>query len=271
VRRRSRFWIVPVVVVLGLLAAGCSDDDSGSGSSTTTSSAAKSTLSGDITVSAAASLTAAFDQIGSDFMQANPDVNVTFNPGPSSTLATQIEGGAPADVFASADETTMERLVAGGLVEGEPVVFARNRLVIVTKPGNPKNVESLADLPDAGVVALCAETVPCGRYAAEVLTKANVTIPETQVTRGTDATATIAAVTKGDADAAIVYVTDARTAGDEDAGTVTIPNPQNVIAVYPIAVMKQSGSTETAEAFIEYVLSEKGQLTLRLHGFVRPA
>jgi molybdate transport system substrate-binding protein len=260
--------IVPIVV-LGLAAAGCSDDDSGSGASTSTT-ASKSTLSGSITVSDAASLTAAFDRIGAEFIAENPDVDVTFNPGPSSTLATQIEGGAPADVLASADEASMDRLVTGGHVDGDPTVFARNRLVIVTKPGNPENVESLADLPNAGIVSLCGETVPCGKYAAEVLKNASVTIPETQVTRGTDATATLAAVRRGDADAAIVYLTDARTAGDS-VESVTIPNDVNVIAVYPIAVLKQTSDLAVAQAFIDFVLSDTGQTTLRQFGFLAPA
>lgn len=264
-RRRSRFWIVPVVVpVLALVAAGCGDGDPDS--TTSTATAPTSTLTGSITVSDAASLTEAFDQIGSEFMQANPDVGLAFNPGSSTTLATQIEGGAPADVFASSDEANMERLVTGGLVDGEPVMFARNRLVIVTEPGNPKRVKSLGDLADLDVVALCGETVPCGRYAAEVLRNAGVTIPETGVTRGQDVKATLGAVTTGEADAAIVYVTDARAAG-EAVESVTIPNPRNVIARYQIAVMKQSRNQEAAEAFVDYVLSDQGQLRLRWHGF----
>jgi molybdate transport system substrate-binding protein len=266
--RSLRCRIVPAVLVVGLAVTGCSSD---SGSSTTTATVApESDLSGSITVSDAASLTAAFDQIGAEFMQANPDVDVTFNPGSSATLATQIEGGAPADVFASADEANMDRLVTPGLVDGTPETFARNRLVIVTKPGNPESIETLADLADVDVVSLCGETVPCGKYAAESLQKADVTIDEAKITRGADATATLAAVTTGDADAGIVYVTDARTAGD-DVDAVEIPDPQNVVAAYPIAVIAGSGNAEVARAFVDYVLSPKGQLALRLHGFVRPA
>lgn len=267
-RRFATSWLVPVVL-LGLVATGCGDDDSGSDATTTTTRAA-STLTGSITVSDAASLTEAFDQIGADFMQANPDVSVTFNPGSSATLATQIEGGAPADVFASADEANMDRPVSGGLVDGDPVVFARNRLVIVTKPGNPEGVETLADLAALDVVSLCGDAVPCGKYAAQVLQTAGVTIPETNVTRGHDVKTTLAAVTTGDAGAAIVYMTDARTAGDAVA-SVTIPFAKNTIAVYPIAVMRQSADKKVAEAFVDYVLSDAGQATLKSFGFRPPS
>jgi molybdate transport system substrate-binding protein len=269
VRRLTSCWIVPVVVVLGLLTSGCGGDDGSSAGGTPTTRAA-GTATGSITVSNAASLTAAFDEIGAEFMQANPDAGVTFNPGSSATLVTQIEGGAPADVFASADEANMDRLVTGNRVGGQPEVFARNRLVMVTKPGNPKDVRSLGDLGRAGIVALCAETVPCGKYAAESLQKANVTIPETSITRGADATATLAQVTQGDADAAIVYVTDARTAGNQVA-SVTIPDAQNVVAVYPIATLAASGNKAAARAFVEYVLSPAGQATLKSYGFLPPS
>jgi molybdate transport system substrate-binding protein len=258
-----------VALVVGLVVAGCSSEG-GSGSSTTTTAVAPaSNLSGNLTISNAASSTAAFDRIGAEFAQANPDVDVMFNPGSSATLATQIEGGAPADVFASADEASMARLVTAGLVDGAPEPFARNRLVIVTEPGNPDHIESLADLANADVVSLCGEAVPCGRYAARALQEAGVTIPETNVTRGADATATLAAVTTGDADAGIVYVTDARTAGD-GVDTVEIPSAHNVVAVYPIAVLAGSGNKAAARAFVDYVLSPEGQLALRLHGFARP-
>jgi molybdate transport system substrate-binding protein len=263
-----RWTVAAAALVVGLAVTGCGDDGSGS-SPTTTTVAPASGLSGDLTVSNAASLTAAFDQIGSEFVQAHPDVDLTFNPGSSATLATQIERGAPADVFASADEATMRRLVTAGVVDGPPEVFARNRLVIVTKRANPDRIETLADVANVDVVSLCAETAPCGRYAAEALRKAGVAIPETNVTRGTDSTATLAAVATGDADAGIVYVTDARTAGDRVV-SVEIPAAQNVVALYPIAVLEGGANRQVARAFVDYVLSPRGQLALRIHGFARP-
>ena len=134
-------------------------------------------LSGTITVSAAASLTEAFTKMGADFEKANPGTTVTFNFAASSALVTQIQGGAPADVFASADGANMQKLVSGGQVTAEPTVFAANELTIVVKPGNPKQVKSLADLANLGTISLCADTVPCGKYAAQALTQAGVTIP----------------------------------------------------------------------------------------------
>jgi molybdate transport system substrate-binding protein len=275
VRKITRLWVLGMVLV-GLVATACgSDSDSGSGSgsdnnSTTTTAASK--ITGDIKVSDAASLTKAFEEIGADFTTANPNASVTFNPGSSGTLATQIQqtNGVGIDTFASADKDNMDKLVTANLVDGAPVVFARNKLIIVTKPGNPQKVKTLADLANLNTVSLCGLTVPCGKYAAQILQTAGVTIPETKVTRGLDATATTAAVTQGDADAAIVYVTDAKSAGS-DVTAVTIPDDQNVIAVYPIATLTSSGKKETSQAFIDYVTSSKGQATLKSFGFLPPS
>ena len=194
---------------------------------------------------------------------------MTFNPGPSGTLATQIQQGSAVDTFASADEDDMTKLVDGDLIDGQPVVFARNKLIIVTKPGNPKGVKGLADLATVGVVSLCGDTAPCGKYAAQILQTAGVTIPESSVTRGVDVKSTLAAVTTGDAEAAIVYVTDAETAGSQVA-TVTIPDADNAIATYPIATVAASTDKATSQAFIDYVTSPKGQKTLQSYGFLPP-
>jgi molybdate transport system substrate-binding protein len=271
VRRLMKTWVLAVVLI-GLVAAGCgSDSDSGSGSSTTTTTTA-SKITGSIKVSDAASLTEAFEKIGADFTKANPNASVTFNPGSSGTLSTQIlqTNGVGVDTFASADEDNMNKLVSANLVDGTPVVFAKNKLIIVTKPGNPKNVKTLADLASLNTVSLCGLTVPCGKYAAQILQTAGVTIPETKVTRGIDVKGTLDAVTHGDADAAIVYVTDAKTAGDE-VTSVTIPDAQNAIATYPIATLASSGNEATSQAFIDYVTSSKGQATLQSFGFLPPS
>ncbi len=148
-------------------------------------------LTGSITVSAAASLTEAFTKMGTDFQKLNKGTTVTFNFAASSTLVQQIQGGAPADVFASADGANMQKLVSGGQVTPIPVDFASNFLTIVVKPGNPKNVKSLADLPNLGVVSLCASTVPCGKYAAQALSQHGITIPPEKVTLGADVKATL--------------------------------------------------------------------------------
>lgn len=232
-----------------------------------TPGAAGSSAAGSITVSAAASLTAPFEQIGDEFEKANPAVtDVTFNFDSSATLVTQIQGGAPADSFASADEANMTTLTDADLVVGTPTVFARNRLTIVVKDGNPKAVTSLADLATVGTVSLCGRDVPCGRYADQILQQAGVTIPTDRVTRGQNVKATLSAVSDGDADAAIVYVTDA----NDKVDTVAIPDAQNVIATYPIAVLTTSTNPATAEAFIAFVLGPRGQATLRAAGFLPP-
>jgi len=154
-------------------------------------------LTGAITVSAGASLTEAFTKMGADFQKLNKGTTITFNFGSSAALAQQIQGGAPADVFASADGANMQKLVSGGQVTTDPIDFASNFLTIVVKPGNPKNVKSLADLPNLSVVSLCASTVPCGKYAAQALTQDGVIIPPDEETLGVDVKATLSAVRDG--------------------------------------------------------------------------
>lgn len=228
-------------------------------------------LSGTITVSAAASLTEAFTKIGTDFEQANPGTTVAFNFAASSALVQQIQGGAPADVFASADGTSMQKLRSGGQVTAEPTVFAANELTIVVKKGNPEHVKSLADLAQVDVVSLCADAVPCGRYAQQALAQAGVTIPSEKITKGADVKSTLAAVSTGDADAAIVYTTDAKAAGTS-VQAVRIPAWLNVYAVYPIAPIAASENKSLANAWIKYVSAPggAGQKTLRSFGFLPP-
>ena len=226
-------------------------------------------VSGTITVSAAASLTEAFTKLGTDFQTANPGTTVTFNFAASSALVTQIQGGAPADVFASADGTNMQKLVSGGQVTAEPAVFAANELTIVVKKGNPKHVKSLADLADVGTVSLCADAVPCGRYAAQALAQAGVTVPSDTITKGVDVKATLTAVSTGDADAAIVYATDAKAAG-ASVQVLRIPAWLNVYAISPIAPIAASGNADLANAFVRYTVSSAGQKTLRSFGFLPP-
>ncbi|MFN8025934.1 MAG: molybdate ABC transporter substrate-binding protein [Acidimicrobiia bacterium] len=225
--------------------------------------------SGTITVSAAASLTEAFTQMGTDFQKANPGTTVTFNFGPSSGLVTQIQGGAPADVFASADGANMIKLVNGGQVTAEPTVFAMNELVIVTKPGNPTKIKGLADLAKVDVLSLCADTVPCGKYAQQAFTQSGIAIDQSKVTKGADVKATLAAVTTGDADAAVVYASDAKAAGNA-VTTVRIPAWLNIYAVYPIAPLASTGNKPLAKAWVDYTVSPAGQKTLRTFGFLAP-
>ena len=226
-----------------------------------------SKLSGSITVSAASSLTEAFTRMGADFEKANKGTTVAFNFAASSALATQIQGGAPADVFASADGASMQKVVTSGQVTADPVDFTANLLIIVVKPGNPKGVRTLADLPKLGIISLCAASVPCGRYATQMLTQDGVTVPTDKITLGQDVKAALTAVASGDADAGIVYVTDAKSAG-KTVTQVKIPGSLNVQAVYPIAPVAASENPKLARAWVDYVLSPAGQQTLLKHGFL---
>jgi molybdate transport system substrate-binding protein len=262
VRRAIRCWLV-ALVALAIGAGGASGVAHG------VPSAKATKVSGSITVSAAASLTEAFTQMGADFQHLNPGTTVTFNFGPSSTLVQQIQGGAPADVFASADGTNMQKLVSGREVTAEPTVFAANELTIVVKKGNPEHVKSLADLAKVGVVSLCADAVPCGKYAQQALSSAAVTIDASNITRGADVKATLAAVSTGDADAAVVYTTDAEAAG-ATVQSVRIPAWLNVYAIYPIAPIAASKNPGLAKAWIQYTVSAPGQKTLERFGFLPP-
>jgi molybdate transport system substrate-binding protein len=268
--RRTRLMAGALVASVAFVACGSSSSSASKPTVSTTTSTTTAKASGPITVSAAASLTEAFGKIGTDFGSANPGATVTFNFGSSGTLATQIQQGAPADAFASADPANVDALLQANLGVGRATVFAKNKLVIVTKPGNPKHVKTLADLATVGIVSLCGETVPCGKYADQVLTNANVTIPTDAITRGADVKATLAAVTTGDADAGIVYVSDAKTAGSA-VTAVTIADDQNAIATYPIVVLKRSNNQATAQAFVAYVVGPKGRATLRSYGFLPPS
>jgi molybdate transport system substrate-binding protein len=240
-----RRLLLCLLVPLLLLAAACGSD----------SKEPAGAAGGKPTVLAAASLTESFDELG----------GATFTYAGSSALVTQIQQGAPADVFASADEKNMQQLVDAGLVE-EPVVFARNTLAIITKPGNPKGITGLADLAEDGLAVVFADpAVPVGNYGNQALAKAGVTVKPTSLE--VDVKAVVTRVTIGDADAGIVYVSDAAAAGDE-VDVVDIPEAQNVIATYPIAVVKAAPHHESAEAFIERVLSDDGQAALEEHGFL---
>ena len=170
---------VGAVAALALVVGGCSSDDDSSSVTSTTATTAP-TVTGAVTVSAAASLTEAFTTIKDDFVDANPGTTVTINFGSSGQLATQITEGAPADVAAFADQAPMTTLDDAGLLAAPAQVFARNQLIIVTQPGNPKGITSLADLATVGTVSLCAETAPCGKFADQVLQQAGVTIPAEQ-------------------------------------------------------------------------------------------
>ncbi len=207
---------------------------------------------------AAASLTEAFNK-------ADTGVDATFNFAGSGTLVTQIQQGATPDVVATADTASMQKLVDAGLVE-TPTVFAKNRLAVIVAPGDPKKITSVADLARQDItVVLCDSTVPAGKYAAQILTNASVTVQPRSLE--TDVKSAVARVTSGEADASIVYATDVKAAGDRAMG-VDIPDAQNVIAQYPIAVVKASSHRDAAVAFISAMTGGPGRDSLAAAGFL---
>ena len=258
--------MVSSFVAFGLLASACgSDSDSSSAAEAPSTEPA---VAGDITVFAASSLTEAFTEIGTAFQAANPDATVTFNFAGSGDLVTQITQGAPADVFASADESNMTKLTDAAANAGAPVVVARNTFEIVTEAGNPKGITGLADLADPDLlVVLCADTVPCGKGAAKILQNATITL--TPVSFEDKVKGVVTKVTTGEADAGIVFVTDVKAAGDA-AGGVEIPADVNVISKYPIVVTKDAPEPEAAQAFVDFVASDQGQQILASYGFLAP-
>jgi molybdate transport system substrate-binding protein len=255
---RSRIRLAAVLAVAALLLAACGGDDN-------TSSGGSSASPAEIKVFAAASLTAAFTKIGEDFTAANNGTKVTLNFAGSQALATQIQQAAPADVFASADTTNMDKVKD---LVNTPQIFASNLLQIVVEKGNPKGVKGLEDLanPDLKVV-LAAPDVPVGRYSQQALAKAGVTVKP--VSQEQDVKAVVSKVSLGEADAGIVYTTDVTAGGDKVEG-VDIPEDQNVVATYPIATVKASKAQDQAQAFMDYVLSDQGQQVLKSYGFLPP-
>lgn len=253
-------------VALMVSLAACS---SGATDSTPTPDASKAAaLTGTITVYGAASLTATFTELAREFEAANPGVTVhtTFNG--SSILVTQITGGAPADVFASADLANMAKLTTAKLIDATPVNFATNMLEIAVPPANPAHITSFADLAKPGVKAVvCAPAVPCGA-ATKAIEKATG-VKLTPVSEETAVTGVLTKVATGEADAGLVYLTDVRGA----KGTVIgIPFPESSTAVntYPIAALSGSVNKLAAAAFVKFVTSAAGRTVLAAAGFGTP-
>lgn len=240
--------------VLGLVLTGCATDDGTSGP--------------EITVFAAASLQHTFTEIGKIYERENPGSRIGFSFAGSSDLAAQLNQGAPANVYASADAANMAKVVEAGLVDGSPVDFAANTLTIVVAPGNPKGVGSLADLNREGtLVVTCAPQVPCGAATRKVETEAGVGL--SPVSEESSVTDVLNKVTSGQADAGLVYVTDAAGAGDE-VTAVSFPESEGAVNNYPIAVLSNSGNREAARRFVDLVTGSEGRAVLADAGFVTP-
>ena len=251
--------------VLAALAA-CS---SSAGTSAATGASAAAKPSGTVVVFAATSLTDAFNQIGTQFEKANPGVSVKFNYNGSSSLATQITQGAPADVFASASPTNMDTVTSQSMTSTPPKIFTRNTGEIMVEAGNPDHVNSLADLANPALkVVTCAPQVPCGALAATLFKNADVTV--NPVSQEQNVGGVVTKVTLGEADAGIVYATDVKANGSKTTG-VTIPANQNAVTDYPIAEIKGAPNASASAAFISYVLGPNGQQVLKNLGFLPPS
>lgn len=224
--------------------------------------------SGTVTIMAAASLADPFKELEHQLAERHPEVDVVFSFGPSSGLVEQVVAGAPADLLATADETTMQDAVRAGVIAGDPVPFAQNTLVLITPDENPGDVESVGDLErDDLRVALCEPQVPCGAAAEQVLDAAGIT-PSVD-TYGTDVTATTALVTLGEVDAALVYRTDAAAAA-EDVQVIDVPGAEHVENEYFIANIEDAANPEQAQLALDAILGDLGRAILADAGFGLP-
>ncbi|MEH1163895.1 molybdate ABC transporter substrate-binding protein [Micromonospora sp. CPCC 205539] len=258
--RRFRTALAALSALAALGLTGCGGDDAAS------PQPGGGSVTGTITVFAAASLTESFTTIGKDFEAANPGTKVTFSFAGSSALATQIDQGAPADVFASAAPANMKTVTDAG--NGTPTTFVKNQLVIAVGKGNPTGVTGLSDLTRPGAkVALCAAQVPCGAAAKKALDAAGVTL--TPVTLEQDVKGALSKVKLGEVDAALVYRTDAK-ASAADVDGVEFPESAGAINEYPITVLKSAPNRAGAQAFVAYVLSDAGKAVLTQAGFQAP-
>jgi molybdate transport system substrate-binding protein len=267
-KRLALAALAALALVAASALAGCSSPSSTQPLTASASPAASTAPAGSITVFAAASLQATFTELGKDFEAANPGTTVAFSFAGSSDLVTQITGGAPADVFASADTKNMDKLTAAKLVSGEPMNFATNVLEIAVPPGNPAKVKSFADLGNASVkTVICAAPVPCGAATAMVEKATGVTIPA--VSEEQSVTDVLGKVSSGEADAGVVYVTDVLGAGSKVEG-VPFDESSEAANTYPIAAVSGGKSAELSQAFIDYVTGADGQQVLQDAGFGTP-
>lgn len=258
--RRARTALVALAAAVAATVAGCSGTSTGAGTETTDTES--------ITVFAAASLRSTFTELGQRFEAQHPGTRVVFNFAGSSELFSQLDQGAPGDVFASADTANMTKARGAGLTATDPVNFATNVLTIAVPPGNPANVTSFADLtrPEVKVV-VCAPQVPCGNATKRVEDTTGIILKP--VSEESSVTDVLGKVVTGQADAGLVYVTDAAGAGDK---VVTVPFPEaaKVVNTYPIAALQNAGNPKLAGQFVELVIGREGRQVLSQAGFGTP-
>ena len=262
-----RIGTLLLVLLAALALTGCAGSSDEAGDAVTASSAESSEggLSGTLTVFAAASLTDVFTDLGNQLEKANPELDVRFNFAGSSVLATQITQGAPADVFASANQPQMKVVTAAGLQADDPTVFTENVLEIAVPKGNPGRVTGLADFANRHLrLAICAPDVPCGAAATKVFQAAGIAaVPDTEEE---DVRAALTKVELGEVDAALVYASDVVSAGDEVTG-IDFPEAGQAINEYPIVALQGAPNPAAAQAFVALVFSGAGRKALEDSGF----
>jgi molybdate transport system substrate-binding protein len=236
-------------------------------------------LRGELAVFAAASLTDAFNEIGQEFQKANPGVTPKFNYAASSALRTQLEQGAKADLFASADQVQMDNARKAGVIEGEDRLFTKNKLVLIYPTSNPAKIAAIQDLAKPGVkFVLTDKAVPIGNYARMSLEKMSADpqfgadfgqkVLDNLRSEEANVRAVVTKVQLGEADAAIVYASDVTPSVSKDVQSVLIPDQFNSIATYPIAIVKDAPNRAAAQAFVEFVRSARGQEILKKNNFI---
>lgn len=268
---RKRFALIATTALTALVLAGCSTTTTGAGPTGTASSTGTATVStgptGKLTVFAAASLQQTFTTLGKRYEAAHPGTTITFSFAGSSDLVTQIQNGAPADVFASADEANMAKLAKTD-VAGSPEDFATNVLEIAVAPGNPKGITGLGDLTSSDVqLVTCAAPVPCGAATAKVEQTEGIDLKP--VSEEQSVTDVLGKVESGQADAGLVYVTDVRGADGKVEG-VPFDAASKAVNTYPIGVLQDAANPALAKAFTAYVRSTDGQEVLSDAGFGKP-
>ena len=233
--------------------------------------------SGEVVVMAAASLTAAFTDVARGIREVYPRLRIVYNFAGSQALRTQLEQGAAADVFASADDAQMQRALDSGLIDGSARVFVRNTLLIIVPRDNPSRTASFEDLAKPGLkLTLAGSQVPVGRYSREILQAAqadhgtdfSVRVLRNLVSEETSVKQVLVKVQLGEADAGIVYASDVSEKVLQDVNTVAIPSAYNRLANYPIAATRAARNPSGAVAFIRFLLSPPGQTILKAHGFI---
>lgn len=263
-RRRAAHAVLTAALLLPLAACGGDDTETSAGGSKAAGSASDTT-GADLTVLAAASLTDVFRTAGAAYEESHPGTEITFSFAGSQELVAQVSQGSPADVLVTADTKSMDKVRADA---GAPTVIAKNRLVIATGEGNPHQVDELKDLADPGLkVVLAAPEVPAGKYSQQILDAQNITVKP--VSQEPNVRGVLSKVELGEADAGLVYKTDADSAQDK-VDAVPIPDAQNAVAEYPAATLKSSKNAEAAAAFVAWLSSPEGQKILQDAGFQKP-